>query len=93
MKQNLQVNITVFIILLIWTPYTLCFGNEFGMCIKSETSPSLKSCFGQEIIKTLSSFESSLNYEVSEGIVFEKDDSVMSRSVPNFLEQDPMDYR
>lgn len=83
----------ILLILIFYCHNIICFGDEFGTCLKSNPSPSLKTCFGQQLIQSLNNFETVSDFEISEGIVFEKDDTVMSRSVPNFLEQDPLDYR
>lgn len=81
------------VIILMISNSAMCFGDEFGTCLKSNASPNLKSCFGQQLLQTLNNFETISDFELSEGIVFEKDDTVMSRSAANFLEQDPLDYR
>lgn len=65
----------------------------FGSCIKSHENPGIKSCFGQQLIQYLNDFESSSNYTLTEGVLLNKDDSIMPRNVPNFLDQDPLDYR
>uniref|UniRef100_A0A336MTC9 CSON005716 protein n=1 Tax=Culicoides sonorensis TaxID=179676 RepID=A0A336MTC9_CULSO len=67
--------------------HIMCFGDEFGKCVKSNKSPDFKLCLGQQLIQTFNDFES------TKGIVLEKDDTVMSRNNLNFLEQDPLDYR
>lgn len=92
-KNTKIVFVVVILIILIRCHCIMCFGDEFGTCLKSNASPSLKSCFGQQLIQTLNNFETISDFEISEGIVFEKDDTVMSRSTPNFLEHDPLDYR
>lgn len=93
-KKNIKIVVVVkSVITLMICDVVMCFGDEFGSCLKSDTSPSLKSCFGQQLLQTLNNFETIPDFELSEGIVYEKDDTVMSRSAANFLEQDPLDYR
>lgn len=69
------------------------FTNSFGHCIKQD-NPSLLKCAGEQAIETLQQFNEIDNFNLTEGVVLAKDESVMGRNNPiNFYEQDPQDFR
>jgi hypothetical protein len=66
----------------------------FQYCMKQSPNPGLKTCVGEQAITFLRSWDESANITLSEDLVFVKDETVMSRSLPNLLEgQDPGDFR
>lgn len=67
--------------------------SALGNCLKRSQSPGLMTCVGHQALVTLQTFEDANNFSLANDIVMVKDESVMSRSLPNFLEQDPMDFR
>ena len=73
---------------------TLADFQTFGQCIKQTPSPGVISCAGVQALNSLQTIENAENFTLASGLILAKDESsVMSRSIPNFLEQDPMDFR
>lgn len=66
---------------------------NFGYCIQQKPSPGVVSCFGRHALNALQNIEEAENFTITKGLTVIKDDKSMSRSLPNFLEQDPMDFR
>lgn len=69
------------------------FTSSFGHCIKQE-NPNLMKCAGQQALETLQQFNEIDNFNLTDGVVLAKDESVMGRNNPiNFYDQDPQDFR
>lgn len=85
----------LFIVLLSILKTHICKSDmsALGNCLKRNQSPGLMTCVGHQALVTLQTFEDANNFTLANDIVMVKDESVMSRSLPNFLEQDPMDFR
>lgn len=85
----------IFMVLLLILKILTCKSDisAFGNCLKRNQSPGLMTCVGHQALVTLQTFEDANNFTLANDIIMLKDESVMSRSLPNFLEQDPMDFR
>lgn len=83
----------IFIVLLLILKTCKSDISAFGNCLKRNQSPGLMTCVGHQALVTLQTFEDANNFTLANDIIMLKDESVMSRSLPNFLEQDPMDFR
>lgn len=69
------------------------FTSSFGHCIKQENSNLMK-CAGQQALETLQQFNEIDNFNLTDGVMLAKDESVMGRNNPiNFYDQDPQDFR
>ncbi|XP_055850376.1 uncharacterized protein LOC129914950 [Episyrphus balteatus] len=67
--------------------------DTFNYCIRDAENQGLKSCMGKTAISFLQSFNEQDNFTVFPDLIAEKDESVASRSIVNFLDQDPVDFR
>lgn len=71
----------------------LSSAEQFGHCLKKTPNPGLMNCVGKQALSSLNSIEEQTNFTLVSGLVMIKDESANSRSLPNFLDQDPMDFR
>ena len=86
--------LTIFDIILAVTAKT--DGNsihEFQYCLRKSAHPSLSECAGRTAISFLQRFEEKDNFTFVDNVVATRDDSVASRSLVNFLDTDPVDFR
>lgn len=65
----------------------------FQHCLKSQPNPGLLNCVGQQAISSLQSIQDIDNYTITNGFIMVKDENLVARSLPNFLDHDPMDFR
>lgn len=63
----------------------------FQHCLKSQQG--VMNCAGRQAISVLQQLQEKDNYTVTNGFLMIKDERLAARSVPNFLDQDPMDFR
>ncbi|TMW51524.1 hypothetical protein DOY81_003383 [Sarcophaga bullata] len=67
--------------------------HEFQYCLRKSAGPSLRECAGRTAISFLQRFDEKDNFTFAENVVATRDDSVTSRSLVNFLDTDPVDFR
>lgn len=67
--------------------------HEFKYCLRKSTHPSLKECVGRTAISFLQRFDERDNFTFAESLIASRDDQVASRSLVNFLDTDPVDFR
>jgi hypothetical protein len=66
----------------------------FHYCMKQTPNPGFKTCFGEQALSMLRTFDDSSNITLGDGLVMVKDTRSMGRSLPDFLENpDPVDFR
>ncbi|XP_055903212.1 uncharacterized protein LOC129939268 [Eupeodes corollae] len=67
----------------------------FNYCIREtdHRHQGLKECVGRTAISFLQSFNEHDNFSIFTDLIAEKDENVASRSIVNFLDQDPVDFR
>lgn len=66
----------------------------FDYCIRATPSAGLLQCAGQQALASLQFLEDANNLTLATGVLMIKDDSnPAARILPNFLDQDPMDFR
>lgn len=77
--------------------YTLCANalDEFQYCLRATPRPALLECVGRQALTSLSTIQESDNFTIDSGFVLVRDDThaAASRALPNFLDQDPTDFR
>lgn len=89
----------VLLILAVLSSQFLCVSGSksdisaFGHCIRQQPNPGIMKCVGHQAITSLQSLEDTDNFTLSNGLLMIKDESLMTRSIPNILNQDPMDFR
>lgn len=62
-------------------------------CLKSQPNPGIIKCVGQQALSSLQTIEDTDNYTITNGLLMIKNENSMLRSIPNILDQDPMDIR
>lgn len=74
---------------------TLSLGaqNVFQQCLKSQPNPGVMGCAGRQALHSLNTIQESDNFTIDNGFTMVRIDSLASRELPSFLDQDPMDFR
>lgn len=67
--------------------------HEFKYCLRKSTHPNLRECVGRTALNFLQRLDERDNYTFAESVVASRDDKVASRSLVNFLDTDPVDFR
>ncbi|XP_065358045.1 uncharacterized protein LOC135952164 [Calliphora vicina] len=67
--------------------------NEFQYCLRESTHPNLRECVGRTAINFLQRFDEKDNFTFADSVIAARDDNVASRSLVNFLDTDPVDFR
>ncbi|KAM7359465.1 osiris 10a [Cochliomyia hominivorax] len=67
--------------------------HEFKYCLKKSSHPNLRECVGRTAISFLQRFDEKDNYTLTESVIASRDDKLASRSLVNFLDTDPVDFR
>lgn len=65
----------------------------FQHCLRSVPNPGLVHCAGRQALTSLNNIQEIDNFTITNGFMMIRDENLAARSVPNFLEQDPMDFR
>lgn len=65
----------------------------FRQCLAAKPSPGVMGCAGRQALHSLNAVQESDNFTIDNGFTLVRVDSMVSRELPSFLEQDPMDFR
>ncbi|XP_037815055.1 uncharacterized protein LOC119605809 [Lucilia sericata] len=66
---------------------------EFQYCLRKSSHPNLRECVGRTAISFLQRFDERDNFTFAGSLIAARDDKVASRSLVNFLDTDPVDFR
>ncbi|XP_067619147.1 uncharacterized protein Osi10a [Eurosta solidaginis] len=66
---------------------------QFRYCMRQSLHPSLRECVGRTAIHFLQRIDEHDNYTLFSDLVSTKDDKIAGRSLGNFLDTDPVDFR
>ncbi|KAI8130351.1 hypothetical protein CVS40_0858 [Lucilia cuprina] len=66
---------------------------EFQYCLRKSSHPNLRECIGRTAISFLQRFDERDNFTFAGSLIAARDDKVASRSLVNFLDTDPVDFR
>lgn len=64
-----------------------------GHCLKKKPNPGLMTCVGQQALSSLNFIDEQADYTIDNGLIMVKDETLSSRSLPNIIDQDPVDFR
>lgn len=67
--------------------------DQFKYCIRQSKHPNLRECIGRTALNFLQRVDEMDNYTLTYGFVAAKDENVAARSLVNFLDTDPVDFR
>ncbi|XP_023158479.1 uncharacterized protein LOC101461939 [Ceratitis capitata] len=67
--------------------------DQFRYCMRQSQHPSLRECIGRTAINFIQRFDEQDNYTLFSDLVSTKDDKISGRSLVNFLDTDPVDFR
>lgn len=67
--------------------------DQFRYCMRQTQHPSLRKCIGRTALNFLQRFDEQDNYTLFNDFVSTKDDKISARSLVNFLDTDPVDFR
>ncbi|XP_054728827.1 uncharacterized protein LOC129237882 [Anastrepha obliqua] len=67
--------------------------DQFRYCMRKSQHPSLRECVGRTAINFIQRFDEQDNYTLFADLVSTKDDKIAGRSLVNFLDTDPVDFR
>ncbi|XP_036325228.1 uncharacterized protein LOC118738408 [Rhagoletis pomonella] len=67
--------------------------DQFRYCMRKSQHPSLRECIGRTAINFLHRFDEHDNFTLFNDLVSTKDDKISGRSLVNFLDTDPVDFR
>lgn len=67
----------------------------FQYCLRAQPRPGLLECAGRQALTSLSAIQEADNFTIDSGFVMirEGTESLSSRALPSFLDQDPTDFR
>lgn len=65
----------------------------FQHCLRTVPNPGLVQCAGRQALTSLNNIQEIDNFTITNGFMMIRDENLAARSVPNFLEQDPTDFR
>lgn len=66
---------------------------EFRYCLRKSEHPNLRECIGRTAISFLQRFDERDSFTVIENVIAARDESAAARSLVNFLDVDPIDFR
>lgn len=67
--------------------------DQFHYCMRQSQHPSLRECIGRTALNFLQRFDEQDNYTLFRDLVSTKNDKISARSLVNFLDTDPVDFR
>ncbi|XP_036234273.2 uncharacterized protein Osi10a [Bactrocera oleae] len=67
--------------------------DQFHYCMRQSQHPSLRECIGRTALNFLQRFDEQDNYTFFRDLVSTKNDKISARSLVNFLDTDPVDFR
>lgn len=67
--------------------------NVFQQCLKNQPNLGVMGCAGRQALYSLNTIQESDNFTIDNGFTMVRVDSLASRKLPSFLDQDPLDFR
>lgn len=67
--------------------------NIFQQCLRTHPNLGVMGCAGRQALHSLNTIQESDNFTIDNGFTMVRVDSLASRELPSFLDQDPMDFR